>query len=151
MSETDTKLHYLKARTNQLTDQMAQLTLNNQKEHGHPQRRTLVWVHQQRRMGLAPMAGAEVQVPPAEGNNPSAPYHVPFRRVPTTWEDIKALSAQVEEILAETKVEDTPENRFIAYPVVLSTNSAKTLLLIAIMLCLVGQGLATEVNSSYIY
>ena len=102
-------------------------------------------------MGLVPMTGPEAQVPLAEGNNPSAPYHVPFRRVPTTWEDIKALSAQVEEILAETKVEDTPENRFIAYLAVLSANSAKTLLLIAIILCLVGQGLATEVNSSYIY
>ena len=33
----------------------------------------------------------------------------------------------------------------------LSANSAKTLLLIAIILCLEGQGLATEVNSSYIY
>ena len=151
MTETDTKLHYLEVRSNQLTDQMAQLTLNNQKEHGHPQRCTPLWVHQQRRMGLAPVAGAKAQAPPAEGNNPSAPYHVPFRRVPTTWEDIKALSAQVEEILAETKVEDTPENRFIAYLAVLSANSAKTLLLIAIMLCLVGQGLATEVNSSYIY
>ena len=70
-------------------------------------------------MRSAPTTGAEAQAPPAEGNNPSAPYHVPFRRVPTTWEDIKALSAQVEEILAETKVEDTPENRFIAYLAVL--------------------------------
>ena len=94
MSETDTELHYLEVRTNQLTDQMAQLTLNNQKEHGHPQRRTLVWVHQQRRMGLAPMAGAEVQTPPAEGNNTSVPYNVPFRHVPTTWGDIKALNAR---------------------------------------------------------
>ena len=122
MSETDTKLHYLKARTNQLTDQMAQLTLNNQKEHGHPQRRTLVWVHQQRRMGLAPMAGAEVQTPPAEGNNTSVPYNVPFRHVPTTWGDIKALNARAKEILVETKVEDTPENRLIAYLAVLSAN-----------------------------
>ena len=151
MSEIDTKLRNLEVRTNQLTDQMAHLTLNNQKEHGHPHHHSQAWVRQRRRMGSAPMTGAEAQVLPAEGNNPSAPYHVPFRRVPTTWEDIKALSAQVEEILAETKVEDTPENRFIAYLAVLSANSAKTLLLIAIMLCLVGQGLATEVNSSYIY
>ena len=70
VSKTDTKLHYLEARTNQLTDQMAQLTLNNQKEHGHPRRGTRVWVRQQRRMGLAPGAGAEVQAPPAEVNNP---------------------------------------------------------------------------------
>ena len=102
-------------------------------------------------MGLAPMAGAEAQAPPEEGNNPSAPYNVPFRCVPTTWGDIKALNARAEEILVETKVEDTPENRFIAYLAMLSANSAKTLLLIAIILCLVGQGLATEVNSSYIY
>ena len=93
MSRIDTKLCYLEARTNQLTDQMAQLTLNNQKEHVHPQHHTRVWVHQQRRMGLAPMAGAEAQEPPAEGNNPSVPHNVPFRHVPTTWGDIKALNA----------------------------------------------------------
>ena len=125
MSETDTELHYLEVRTNQLTDQMAQLTLNNQKEHGHPQRHTWVWVRQQRRMGLAPMAGAEVQTPPAEGNNTSVPYNVPFRHVPTTWGDIKALNARAKEILVETKVEDTPENRFIAYLAVLSADSVK--------------------------
>ena len=90
-------------------------------------------------------------MPPAEGNNPSAPYNVPFRHVLTTWGDIKALNARAKEILVETKVEDTPENRLIAYLAVLSANQAKTLLLIAIILCLVGQGLATEVNSSYIY
>ena len=101
--------------------------------------------------GPAPLTGAEVQAPPAEGNNPPMSHNVPFRRVPTTWGDIKALNAQAKEILAETKVEDTPENRFIAYLAVLSANSAKTLLLIAIILCLVRQGLATEVNSSYIY
>ena len=122
MSETDTELHYLEVRTNQLTDQMAQLTLNNQKEHVHPQHHTRVWVHQQRRMGLAPMAGAEAQAPPEEGNNPSAPYNVPFRCVPTTWGDIKALNARAKEILVETKVEDTPENRLIAYLAVLSAN-----------------------------
>ena len=122
MSETDTKLHYLEARTNQLTYQMAQLTLNNQKEHGHPQCRTRVWVCQQRRMGLASVAGAEAQMPPAEGNNPSAPYNVPFRHVLTTWGDIKALNARAKEILVETKVEDTPENRLIAYLAVLSAN-----------------------------
>ena len=79
------------------------------------------------------------------------PHNVPFRRVPTTWGDIKALNTRAEEILVETKVEDTPENRFIAYLAVLSANSTKTLLLIAIILCLVGQGLSTEVNSSHIY
>ena len=85
MSEIDTKLHYLEVRTDRLTDQMAQLTLNNQKENGHPCRHAWVWVRQRRRMGLAPMAGTEAQEPPAEGNNPSMPHNVPFRHVPTTW------------------------------------------------------------------
>ena len=102
-------------------------------------------------MGPAPMTGAEAQAPPGEGNNLPLPHNVPVRRVPTTWGDIKALNAQAKEILAETRVEDTPENRFITYLAVLSANSAKSLLLIAIILCLGGLGLATEVNSSYIY
>ena len=85
MSRIDTQLCYLEARNNQLTDQMAQLTLNNQKEHGHPQCHSQVLVSQQRRMGLAPMTGAEAQAPPAEGNNPLKPHNVPFRRVPTAW------------------------------------------------------------------
>ena len=93
MSEIDTKLHYLEVRTNQLTDQMAQLTLNHQKEIGYSWHHTRVWVHQRRRMGSAPMTGAEAQVLPAEGNNPSVPHNVPFRHVPTTWGDIKALNA----------------------------------------------------------
>ena len=94
MSRIDTKLPYLEVRTNQLTDQMSQLTLNNQKEHGHPQGCTPIWVHQRRRkMGLALMTGAEAQAPPAEGNDPSMPHNVPFRHVPTTWGDIKALNA----------------------------------------------------------
>ena len=97
------------------------------------------------------MTGAEAQAPPVEGNNLPLPHNVPVRRVPTTWGDIKALNAQAKEILAETRVEDTPENRFITYLAVLLANLAKTLLLIAIILCLGGQGLATEVNSSYIY
>ena len=97
------------------------------------------------------MTGAEAQEPPAEGNNPSVPHNVPFRHVPTTWGDIKALNARAKEILAETRVVDTPENRFIIYLAVLSANLAKTLLLIAIILCLAGQGLVTEVNPSYIY
>ena len=70
-------------------------------------------------MGLAPMTGAEVQAPHAEGNNPSVPNNVPFSGAPTTWGNIKALNARAEEILVETKVEDTPENRFIAYLAVL--------------------------------
>ena len=98
------------------------MTLNNQKEHGHPQHHTLVLVHQQRRMGLAPMPGAEAQAPPAEGNNSPMPYNIPFRHAPTTWGDIKALNAQAKEILAETKVEDTPENRLMTYLAVLSAN-----------------------------
>ena len=93
MSETDTKLHYLEVRSNQLTDQMAQLTLNNQKEHGHPHHHSWAWVLQRRRMGPAPMTGAEAQMPPAEGNNPSVPNNVPFRHVLTTWGDIKSLNA----------------------------------------------------------
>ena len=93
MSEIDTKLHYLEVRTNQLTDQMTQLTLNNQKENGHPHHHSQAWVRQRRRMGSAPMTGAEAQVLPAEGNNPSVPHNVPFRHVPTTWGDIKALNA----------------------------------------------------------
>ena len=94
MSEIDTKLRYLEARTHWLTDQMTQLTLNNQKENGHPQHHSRAWVCQRRRMGHAPMTGAEAQEPPAEGNNPSVPHNVPFRHVPTTWGDIKALNAR---------------------------------------------------------
>ena len=115
MSKIDTKLRYLETRTDRLTDQMAQLTLNNQKENGHPHRDSWAWVRQWRRRGPAPITGAKAQVPPAEENNPSMPHNVPFRCVPTTWGDIKALNARAEEILVETKVEDTPENRFIAY------------------------------------
>ena len=94
MREIDTKLRYLEARTNWLTDQMAQLTLNNQKENGHPHRHSRAWVRQHRRMGPAPMTGAEAQAPLAEGNNSSVPDNVPFRHVPTTWGDIKALNAR---------------------------------------------------------
>ena len=97
---------------------MAQLTLNNQKEIRHTQYHTSVWICQQR-MGSAPMTGAEAQMPPAEANNPLMPHNVPFRHVPTTWGDIKALNARAKEILAETRVVDTPENRFIAYLAVL--------------------------------
>ena len=93
MSEIDTKLHCLEARTDQLADQIAQVTLNNQKENGHPHCHARAWVRQQRRMGPAPMTGVEAQAPPAEGNNPSVPHNVPFRCVPTTWEDIKVLNA----------------------------------------------------------
>ena len=94
MNRIDTKLCYLEVRTEQLTDHMAQLTLNNQKEHTHPQRHSRVWVRQWRRkMGPAPMTGTEAQAPPVEGSNPSKPHNVPFRRVPTTWGDIKALNA----------------------------------------------------------
>ena len=93
MSEIDTKLRYLEARTDRLTGQMAQLTLNNQKENGHPQHHSGAWVCQRRRMGPAPMTGAKAQVPPAEGNNPSVPNNVPFRHVLTTWGDIKSLNA----------------------------------------------------------
>ena len=84
MREIDTELHYLEVRTDRLTDQMAQLTLNNQKENGHPHHHSRAWVHQWR-MGPAPMTGAKALVPPAEGNNPSVPHNIPFRRVPTTW------------------------------------------------------------------
>ena len=94
MSEIDTKLHCLEARTDQLADQIAQVTLNNQKENGHPHCHARAWVRQQRRMGPAPMTGVEAQAPPAEGNNPSVPHNVPFRHVPTTWGDIKALNAR---------------------------------------------------------
>ena len=93
MSKINTKLVYLEARTDQLTDQMAQLTLNNQKENRHPHCHSRTWVCQQRRMGPALKTGIEAQVPPAEGNNPSVPHNVPFRHVPTTWGDIKALNA----------------------------------------------------------
>ena len=93
MSKIDTKLFYLEVRTDRLTDQMAQLTLNNQKENGHSHHHSWTWVLQRRRMGPAPMTGAEAQMPPAEGNNPSVPHIVPFRCVPTTWEDIKVLNA----------------------------------------------------------
>ena len=85
MSEIDTKLHCLEARTDQLADQIAQVTLNNQKENGHPHCHSRAWVCQWRRMGPAPMTGAEVQVPPAESNTPSVPHNVRFSRVPTTW------------------------------------------------------------------
>ena len=71
---------------------MAQLTLNNQKEIRHTQYHTSVWICQQR-MGSAPMTGAEAQMPPAEANNPLMPHNVPFRHVPNTWGDIKALNA----------------------------------------------------------
>ena len=93
MSKIDTKLHYLEVRTDQLADQMAQLTLNNQKENGHPHHHSQAWVCQRRRMGPAPMTGAEAQEPPAEGNKPSVPHNVPFSHVPTTWGDMKALNA----------------------------------------------------------
>ena len=59
MRETDTKLHYLEVRTNQLTDQMAQLTLNNQKENRHPHHHSRAWVPQWKRMGPAAMTVAE--------------------------------------------------------------------------------------------
>ena len=99
MNRIDTKLCYLEVRTDQLADQMAQLTLNNQKENGHPHHHSQAWVRQRRRMGSAPMTGAEAQVLPAEGNNPSVPHNVPFRHVPTTWGDIKALNAQAKDLL----------------------------------------------------
>ena len=57
------------------------------------------------------MTGAKAQMPPVEGNNPLMLHNVPFRCAPTTRGDIKALNAGAEEILAETKVKDTPENR----------------------------------------
>ena len=94
MSRIDDKLRYLEVKTDQLTDQMAQLTLNNQKGHRHTRCHSWVWVPQwRRRMGPAQMTGVEAQEPPAEGNNPSVPHNVPFRCVPTTWEDIKVLNA----------------------------------------------------------
>ena len=84
MSKIDTTLHYLEVRTNRLTDQMAQVTLNNQKENGHLHHHSWAWVCQWRRMGPATMTGAEVHVPPEEGNNPIVPHNIPFRCVPTT-------------------------------------------------------------------
>ena len=59
MNRIDTKLHYLEARTDQLTDQMAQLTLNNQKENRHPHHHSRDWVPQWKRMGPAAMTVAE--------------------------------------------------------------------------------------------
>ena len=99
MNRIDTKLCYMEVRTSQLTDRMAQLTLNNQKENGHPHRHSQAWVRQWRRMGPALKTGIEAQVPPAEGNNPSVPHNVLFRRVPTTWGDIKALNARAKVLL----------------------------------------------------
>ena len=46
MNRIDTKLCYLEVRTDQLADQMAQLTLNNQKENGHPHHHSQAWVRQ---------------------------------------------------------------------------------------------------------
>ena len=80
MSKIDTKLCYLELRTDGLTDQTAQLILNNQKENRHPHCHSRTWVCQQRRMGPAPMTGAEAQMPPAEGNNPSVSHNVPFTK-----------------------------------------------------------------------
>ena len=100
MSRIDDKLRYLEVKTDQLTDQMAQLTLNNQKGHRHTRCHSWVWVPQwRRRMGPAQMTGVEAQEPPAEGNNPLAPHNVPFRCVPTTWGGIKALNARAKVLL----------------------------------------------------
>ncbi|KAF6084332.1 hypothetical protein HJG60_008603 [Phyllostomus discolor] len=49
------------------------------------------------------------------------------------------------------RVEDTPENRFLAYLAILSAKSTRTLLLIAIIFCFGGQGLAAKNNAFYIY
>ena len=43
--------------------------------------------------GAWTMTEADDQAPAAEGNNPSMPHNVPFRHVPSTWGDIKALNA----------------------------------------------------------
>ena len=92
MNRIDTKLCYLEVRTDQLADQMSQLTLNNQKENRHPHRHSGSWVCQRKRMGPAPIMGPRLKHLLAEGNNPSVPHNVPFRRVPTTWGDIKAVN-----------------------------------------------------------
>ena len=91
MSGTDVQIRDLEARTDQLAGQVAQPTLNHQKEHGHPRRQTQVSVRQRRRMGPTPTTGAEAQVPPAESNDPPAPHNVPFRCAPLPGETPRLL------------------------------------------------------------
>ena len=75
---------------------------NKGHKNRHPHCHSRTWVCQQRRMGPALKTGIEAQVPPAEGNNPSVPHNVLFRRVPTTWGNTKDLSARAK-ILSNKK------------------------------------------------
>ena len=123
---------------------MAQLTLNNQKENGHPHRDSWAWVRQWRRRGPAPITGAKAQVPPAEENNPSKSHNVPFKRVPTTRGDIKALRARAEVLLSKQKVFQTlldnlqwpnPKNWFNGLNIWVWVMAALGCLLVLILIC----------------
>lgn len=147
---TNTKLCYLEAKTIYLENQRAQPTVNNQKGIERP--RHHIQGHQQMRTRPTPMRAPQqrrTRPPPTAGAE--TPHNVPNGHAPVTWKSIKALNTRAEKILNETRVEDTPENRFLAYLAILSAKSTRALLLIAIIFCLGGQGLATKDNASYIY
>ena len=149
MSRIDTKLRYLEARTNQLTDHMTQLTLNNQKENRHPHSHSWAWIQQRRGMGLDPMTGAEAQVPLQKATIPQCPIMFPLGMPPPHWGTSRVLMLKQRSywIKGLTKQKDylhdnlqwlNPKNWFNGLNLQVWVMAALGCLLVLILICALG-------------
>ena len=65
------------------------------------------------------------------------------------WEDSKTLNSRAEEVMKDVGVQETPENQFLAYLSVVSSNSIKTVLILVLLACFGDWGLAAETQHTY--
>ena len=75
-------------------------------------------------------------------NSPDQPQGV-------IWGDLKTLNTRAEQYAQQLRVKDTPKNRFLVYLSAVSSNLTKVSLILGLLTCLGGLGLASETNHIY--
>ena len=63
--------------------------------------------------------------------------------------DLKTLNTRAEQYAQQLRVKDTPKNRFLVYLSAVSSNLTKVSLILGLLTCLGGLGLASETNHIY--